>query len=610
MKGENGGDENNDDNSSRKHSKKKSRGMNKGKDRAVAVPRDHIRVCYQFATEGSCPYGDECKYPHDLAAFSEGKGPDIGPICHNFRTFGKCRFGIRCRFAKDHMTEDFKDIVNEEKVIEVGSSLNIINAFSKTDLEKVKKGKLSLLGSSDAMKWSDLHKEWIQTKDKMERAIIKELFQKNLSDSTDTADSNHSTPAFATAVNEEAASKVESEQKPPLVDIDLSDHDALLKSKGFEAVSQQLKDEYNLKKEQYDMDTKAFLLRAPEKKKIDFRGKTYLAPLTTVGNLPFRRVAKSFGVDITCGEMAVTSHLLSGQMNEWALVRRHPCEDIFGVQISASTVPLAVRACESIAAMCSDENGINTGVDFVDLNCGCPVELVTKLGAGSALLERRNRLQQMVFGMNRVLNAPVTVKLRTGVMQDRRVAHKIVPMMKEAGVAAITLHGRSKEQRYSKFADWEYINECAGIAGDIPFFGNGDVLSHEDYYEHLEKHKNVSGIMIGRGALVKPWIFNEIKERRVWDIRSSERLDILKQFGNYGLEHWGSDTQGVNMTRRYMCEWLSFLYRYIPVGLLEVLPQKLNERPPPFYGRDDLETLMGSPVVTDWVKITEMILVC
>uniref|UniRef100_A0A8D0ETM5 tRNA-dihydrouridine(47) synthase [NAD(P)(+)] n=1 Tax=Strix occidentalis caurina TaxID=311401 RepID=A0A8D0ETM5_STROC len=235
--------------------------------------------------------------------------------------------------------------------------------------------------------------------------------------------------------------------------------------------------------------------------------------------------------------------------------------------------------------------------------------------------------------------------IRTGVQEKINVAHKIIPKIREWGASMVTvrgyllwceivgwclgnsacvshsrsalpppghsvrsyynffpqLHGRSREQRYTRGADWDYIAECAKIASPMPLFGNGDILSYEDANRAMQM--GVSGIMIARGALIKPWLFTEIKEQRHWDISSSERFDILKDFTNYGLEHWGSDTQGVEKTRKFLLEWLSFLCRYIPVGLLEHLPQKINERPPYYMGRDYLETLMASQNVDDWIKI-------
>lgn len=148
----------------------------------------------------------------------------------------------------------------------------------------------------------------------------------------------------------------------------------------------------------------------------------------------------------------------------------------------------------------------------------------------------------------------------------------------------------------------------AQAASPLPVFGNGDILSYQDYQTAIKEVPELTGVMIGRGALIKPWIFTEIKEQRLWDIRSVERLDILKKYVNYGLEHWGSDTKGVENTRRFLLEWLSFLYRYVPVELLANPPQKINERPPTYSGRDELETLLASASASDWVKISEMLL--
>ncbi|KAJ2388224.1 tRNA-dihydrouridine(47) synthase [NAD(P)(+)]-like protein [Coemansia sp. RSA 2611] len=333
---------------------------------------------------------------------------------------------------------------------------------------------------------------------------------------------------------------------------------------------------------------------------IDYRGKTYLAPLTTVGNLPFRRICKGYGVDITCSEMAIAGNLLQGHQSEWALVRRHRSEDVFGVQLAGNNASVLGRAAELISRECE--------VDFIDLNMGCPIDMVANNGGGSALLSQPKKIGRIVRTMHHVTDCDVTVKIRTGVMKNDNVAHKLVPQFEAWGAALVTLHGRSRQQRYTKLANWGYIGECKQAATRVPLFGGGDVMSWEEYWDHLEAEKQCDGIMIGRGALVKPWVFKEIEERRVWDISATERLDMMKEFARFGLEHWGTDSQGVNATRRYLLEWQSFLHRYIPAGILEVLPQRMNDRPPAFVGRNDLETLMASSQARDWIKISEMIL--
>ena len=249
--------------------------------------------------------------------------------------------------------------------------------------------------------------------------------------------------------------------------------------------------------------------------------------------------------------------------------------------------------------------------DFVDLNMGCPIDLVVNKGAGSALMQKPARIEQICRAMAPLLTAPLTLKMRTGYADDvsARVAHVLAPRFAAWGATALTLHGRSRAQRYTRTADWAYIAQVGAAVAPtgLQLIGNGDVMAFTDYEEHLEAG-GVATCMLARGALVKPWLFTEIKERRHWDVSSSERFALLQRFASHGLEHWGSDTKGVETTRRFLLEWLSFLHRYIPVGLLERLPQRLNLQPPVYVGRNDLETLMASPAPEDWVKISTLLL--
>ncbi|EYB85627.1 hypothetical protein Y032_0295g1674 [Ancylostoma ceylanicum] len=331
------------------------------------------------------------------------------------------------------------------------------------------------------------------------------------------------------------------------------------------------------------------------------KGKKYLAPLTTVGNLPFRRLCVDYGADITCGEMALATSLLSGTPSEYSLVKRHPCEKIFGVQLAGGFPDTMAKAAQILV----DEMEI----DFIDINMGCPIDVVNQKGGGCALPNRPNKMVEVISAMRGVmLGVPLTVKIRTGLKEGVLTADETIKtMITSAKPDLITFHPRSKEQRYTKLAKWDFVNPCLAACGEVPLWVCGDVLSWEDYYQRLEQYP-VSGIMIGRGALIKPWIFTEIDEFRTWDISANERLDLLKKFVNYGLDHWGSDDAGVERTRRFLLEWLSFQCRYIPVGLLERLPQRINDRPPLHRGRNELETLLSSPRAVDWIEISRMLL--
>lgn len=347
---------------------------------------------------------------------------------------------------------------------------------------------------------------------------------------------------------------------------------------------------------------------ALDKKPLDLREKLILAPLTTVGNLPFRRLCIKLGCEVTVGEMALASSLLSGKRSEHALLRRHKDEKIFGVQIAGGSIGTLLRCCQYI-----DDAKIDC--DFVDLNMGCPIQGMTSRGAGAAMLDKAKLATDTFLGMSRLLTrAHVTCKVRLSV-KDRTAPHKkgsaefFIPKFVETGsLNTIFIHGRTAQQHYSKTADWERIGSVKSNCS-LPLIGCGDVLTQEEYYQRVAQ--NPDGVMIGRGALIKPWIFREISERRTWDISSTERFDLLKDLVKFGHDHYGNDDRAVEKIRRGILEHLSFLHRYVPPPLWarhHEGAQNMNTRPTVTEGRDELETLMLSPSASDWVEISKRLL--
>ncbi|KAM7384384.1 hypothetical protein PAMA_011642 [Pampus argenteus] len=550
-------------NEAEKPDRKRLRGQNKSRPHIKPTTYDEKRLCQSVKANKECPFGDKCYFYHDVAAYMANKPADIGESCYLYDTFGKCAYGLSCRFAKAHTTPDFKNMEKADLVKTYEDRTVVTNSLSKDLQNRLRKRAVDFEKSAE--------------------------YLKTLSNNKDNREQRGNGEACAAEVHPDPTGEAKcasTEAKTPETSSTEAEKQASLEKPASVKTIGPL------------TDTDVIKLRACEKKQVDFQDKLYLAPLTTCGNLPFRRVCKRFGADITCGEMAMCTNLLQGQQSEWALLKRHESEDLFGVQVEGCFPDTMTRCAELI--------NNNTDVDFVDINSGCPIDLVYKKGGGCGLMTRNRKFEQIVKGMNCVLDVPLTVKIRTGVQEKCSLAHKLIPEMKKWGVSMITLHGRSREQRYTKLADWDYISTCSKLASPVPLFGNGDILSYEDAMKARET--GVSGIMIARGALIKPWIFTEIKENRHWDISSSERLDNLRDFTNFGLEHWGSDTRGVEKTRTFLLEWLSFMCRYIPVGLLERVPQKINERPPYYMGRNYLESLMASQNVGDWVRISEMLL--
>ncbi|NXF93010.1 DUS3L synthase, partial [Eubucco bourcierii] len=556
--------------------RRRARGQNRGRPCMKPNHYEQSRLC-PSVTQGcaeKCYFGPRCRFLHDVGAYMATKPADLGSSCVLFQTFGKCIYGATCRFARAHLGDGYQNLINTDLAKQWEGRSLVRNNLSKDLQHQLRKRRFSFTKAEEYL-----------------RGLAKPHGGGSKGGKATESSPEEQEESNCTALPESLGDGLQ----PPAEQGEDPRADGLQRAEptGTEEVS-------SIKTIGPVTDEDTIKLRACEKRKLEIQGKLYLAPLTTCGNLPFRRVCKGFGADVTCGEMAVCTNLLQGQASEWALLKRHHTEDIFGVQLEGA-FPDTMTKCAELLNQTIE-------VDFVDINVGCPIDLVYKKGGGCALMSRANKFEQIVRGMNSVLDVPLTVKIRTGVQEKMNVAHKIIPKIREWGAAMVTLHGRSREQRYTRSADWDYIAECARAASPMPLFGNGDILSYEDANRALQM--GVSGVMIARqvGALIKPWLFTEIKEQRHWDISSGERFDILRDFTNYGLEHWGSDTQGVEKTRKFLLEWLSFLCRYIPVGLLEHLPQKINERPPYYLGRDYLETLMASQNVEDWIRISELLL--
>ncbi|TKY75450.1 tRNA-dihydrouridine(47) synthase of NAD(P)(+) [Spatholobus suberectus] len=150
--------------------------------------------------------------------------------------------------------------------------------------------------------------------------------------------------------------------------------------------------------------------------------------------------------------MAMCTNLLQGQASEWALLRRHSSEDLFGVQICGAYPDTVARTVELIEQECT--------IDFIDINMGCPIDIVVNKGAGSALLTK-----------------PMRMKVRTAYFEGKNRIDSLIADIGSWGASAVTIHGRSRQQRYIKLADWDYIYQCARKAPiTLPVVGNGDVF--------------------------------------------------------------------------------------------------------------------------------------
>lgn len=269
------------------------------------------------------------------------------------------------------------------------------------------------------------------------------------------------------------------------------------------------------------------------------------------GNLPYRRLCSEFGAGITCSEMILADKLVKG--GDRPLLRHHDTEDEFGVQ-------LAGRKPEIMAA--AAEIAVEHGARFIDLNFGCPIDLIVRRGSGSALMKKPALLARVVEAVRAVVDVPLSVKLRLGYTQEKLNCVDVAVRAVAAGADAIGVHGRTRSQRYRLSACWDLIDEVARTV-DVPVLGNGDIYTPWDL-ERRRTETAVRSFLVARGALIKPWIFRELATGEAWEPTLAERWAVLRRFCDLALEYFGDDELGLRRVERFFVWHQGFWYRWRP----------------------------------------------
>jgi tRNA-dihydrouridine synthase 3 len=322
---------------------------------------------------------------------------------------------------------------------------------------------------------------------------------------------------------------------------------------------------------------------------LKFDGEAVLAPISRGGNLPFRRLCVEMGARITFSEMVYAREIVRGRPSEYARLKKHPTETCYGLQIATNSIEEAVAAGLKAA---------ERGANFVDLNAGCPIEDVVRKGLGARLLTKPTKLLGIVEAMVKALPVPVTVKIRLGWDSDSIIAPELAQKLEQLGVAAITLHPRTRDQHYSLAADWTVVGRLVAER-KIPILGNGDILTH---YEATDRWKlsQCAAVMIGRAAMIKPWIFREIKEKKEWLPTPEERIGVYHRLTCLMREHFGDDARGRKRAMFFLPWHFNLFHRYRPFPEAEYLERSreyplIQTRQSVETGLTPLEQLLRDP---------------
>lgn len=296
-----------------------------------------------------------------------------------------------------------------------------------------------------------------------------------------------------------------------------------------------------------------------------------LSPMDDITDLPFRQLCKEFGADLLITEFIASEALNRDAEKSFRKMRFTPEQRPLGIQIFGADEEELLRCLEVVE---------QAEPDFIDINWGCPVRKVAGKGAGSGILQDIPKMLGITASMVKRSHLPVTVKTRLGYSSDSMMITDFCEALQDTGIAALSIHGRTKTQMYSGTADWTMIGEVKNNPRmHIPIFGNGDITTVTQAVEAYRRY-GVDGILIGRGAIGNPWIFEQC--RRVFrgeperEISVTERVEVCRRHLLAAAEFKGERTAVFEMRKHYGA-YFKGLYNFKPFRLALVSTPSLEE---------------------------------
>lgn len=273
----------------------------------------------------------------------------------------------------------------------------------------------------------------------------------------------------------------------------------------------------------------------------------FLAPMEDVTDPAFRLLCKGFGADMVYSEFISADALIRDIQRTKEKLTIHEEERPVVIQLYG-------REPEPIAEAAKRAEEANP--DIIDLNFGCPVKKVAGKGGGAGLLKDVPKLLEIVKAVVKAVNKPVTVKTRLGWDENSKIITTLAEQIQDCGAKALAIHGRTRSQMYTGEADWTLIGEVkANPRIKIPIIGNGDVTTPERAKECFETY-GIDAIMIGRGSIGQPWIFEDIKHyletgKKIGKKPFEFYLNILKQQVENNV-NWLDERRGITHSRRHI----------------------------------------------------------